>query len=220
MDDLNYKTWMNFKAYLHSGEWHIHTSYTDGRNTVFEYCYKAMNEGIPLLAFTEHVRRELDYDFCQFLDDVERARSYFNLVILSGCEAKVLPGGQLDVQDWLLQEVEYPVFAFHSFPLDIGEYISSLKTVLKNRHINAWAHPGLFLNRHGLTLSDAELTDIFKIMSECNILLEVNDKHKMPSSRWLNLANACNVQLVKAGDIHFVDDLSKEYTLNRFVQPG
>jgi DNA polymerase (family 10)/putative hydrolase len=84
------KTWKKYVDYLLEGEWHIHTNYTDGKNTVFEYCEKAVEIGIPLLAFTEHVRKELTYDFNQFLNEIEEAREEFDLIILSGCEAKVL----------------------------------------------------------------------------------------------------------------------------------
>ena len=70
---------------------------------------------VPLLAFTEHVRKNLDYDFNDLLDDIEKAREEFDLIILSGVEAKVLADGDLDVEDWILKEVDYSIFAFHSF---------------------------------------------------------------------------------------------------------
>ena len=46
------KTWKKYIDYLLVGEWHIHTSYTDGKNSVFEYCEKAIEVDIPLLALT------------------------------------------------------------------------------------------------------------------------------------------------------------------------
>ena len=203
------KVWGNYTKYLLEGEWHIHTSYTDGENTVFEYCQKAFKEGIPLLAFTEHVRRNLDYDFRQFLKEIEAARRSFDLIVLSGCEAKVLPDGELDVEEWVLQEVDFPIFAFHSFPNNIGKYLKSVKTMLSNKYVNAWAHPGLLVTRCGLELPDKELNEIFKFMSQGDVLLEVNGRSGMPPQRWLDLARNHNVKLVRGGDIHCVNDMTK-----------
>ena len=203
------KVWGKYATYLLEGEWHIHTSYTDGENTVFEYCQKAVEEGIPLVAFTEHVRRNLNYDFRSFLNEIEQVRAKFNLVILSGCEAKVLPGGELDIEDWVLQEVDYPIFAFHSFPNDIEEYLRSLKVILSNMYVNTWAHPGLFIIRYGLNLSDKELIEIFQLMNWYDVLLEINEKYGMPLIGWLDLARSLDVRLVRGGDIHCTNDISK-----------
>lgn len=203
------KAWEKHANYLFKGEWHIHTSWTDGNNTVFEYCEKAVHEGIPLLAFTEHVRRNLDYDFRCFLNEIEQVRAKYDLIVLSGCEAKVLPGGELDVEEWVLQEVDYPVFAFHSFPDDINEYLKSLKVVLSNRYLTTWVHPGLFVTRHDLELPDEELAEIFGLMNQHHVLLEVNRKYSLPPARWLDLARNGGVRLVRGGDIHRIDDMNK-----------
>ena len=68
----------------------MHTNYTDGKNTVFEYCKQAEKNGLELIAFTEHVRKKLDYNFDEFLADVYAAKDKFDLEILAGCEVKVL----------------------------------------------------------------------------------------------------------------------------------
>jgi putative hydrolase len=201
------KKWMEYREYLAIGEWHIHTTWSDGNNTVFEICEKAVEEGVPLLVFTEHVRKKIDYDFSEFLIEIERAREHFDLIILSGCEAKVLPGGGLDVEEWILQKVDYPLFAFHSFPSDIELYLNSLKVVLKNNYVNAWAHPGYFLSRQGLELPDKELMEIFSLLHRHNVLLEINKKYSLPPSHWLDLAKRLGVNLVKGSDIHNVNDI-------------
>jgi putative hydrolase len=206
-----FKNWTKYSGYLLSGEWHIHTSWTDGDNSVFEYCEKAVKEGIPLLAFTEHVRRTLDYDFGQFLSEIEQVRARYNLIVLSGCEAKVLPGGKLDVEECVLKEVDYPIFAFHSFPSDIDQYLESLKVVLSNRYINAWAHPGYFLSRQGLELPDKDLIEIFDRSSRHNILLEVNRKYNLPPPRWFDLAKSLGIRLVRGSDIHNVNKMNRNY---------
>ena len=62
------KKWRKYQSYLTSGDWHIHTNYTDGENSIEDYCERALKNGLELIAFTEHVRRDLDYAFGQFID--------------------------------------------------------------------------------------------------------------------------------------------------------
>jgi DNA polymerase (family 10)/putative hydrolase len=201
------KTWEKYSDYLLEGEWHVHTDYTDGRNTVFEYCERAVELNIPLIAFTEHVRRELDYDFNSFLSDIEDARKQYDLIILSGCEAKVLPNGELDVDVELLRNVDYPIFAFHSFPKDEKIYISSLTTVIENEYVNAWAHPGTFLSKNSMKLNDLVLTQILLKMKEMKVLLEINSKYNVPTNKWKARAKVQGVTLVKGNDVHSMEEL-------------
>lgn len=201
------KKWKKYKDYLEMGCWHVHTNYTDGENSVDEYCLKTVKLKIPLIAFTEHVRKELTYDFNQFLEDIEKARGEFpELIILSGVEAKVLPNGELDVEELILREVDYPIFAFHSFPKDIDLYIESLNSVLRNKYVNTWAHPGAFLLRHGLELPEKELIKIFKLMREQDVLLEINRKYEVPIEKWMSIARRWNVGLVRGDDVHCIGE--------------
>lgn len=200
------KTWKKYESYLLEGEWHIHTNYTDGKCTIFEYCEKAVQIGIPLLAFTEHVRKCIEYDFEDFIANFEKAKDDFDLILLSGCEAKVLPDGELDVEEQILREIDYPIFAFHSFPDDINKYVECLKNVLKNKYINAWAHPGSFLLRHNLKLPEDHLVEVLKLMNRHEVLFELNSKHRLPEN-WKNAAKKYNVKMVKGSDAHCAKDL-------------
>lgn len=201
------KMWEKHKEHLQSGEWHIHTNYTDGNNSIHEYCKKAVELGIPLVAFTEHVRKDLTYDFSDFLEDIEKAREKFNLIILSGCEAKVLPNGELDVNNEILKEIDYPVFAYHSFPKDINLYVDSLKNVLNNKYVNTWAHPGIFLEKKCLKIPDDQLIEILTSVANSKVLLEINSKYNMPPTKWINLAKKKEINFVIGNDVHNVESL-------------
>ena len=202
------KTWQEYKDYLMLGNWHIHTNFTDGKNTVMEYCKEAIKKKIPLIAFTEHVRRELTYDFNLLLDEIEKARREFpNLIILSGCEAKVLPDGTLDVNDEIIKKVDYAVMAYHSFPKDKELYLKTLKKAIKNPFVNAWVHPGLFLKKTGFELKDEELNEVFGLMKEHEVLLEINKKYDLPPKHWIEQAKKMGVLLVRGNDTHSINEL-------------
>lgn len=202
------KTWRNYEKYLLTGEWHVHTNFTDGKNTIDEICEKALERGIPLVAFTEHVRRELKYSFENFLTEIERARKkYKDLIILSGVEAKVLPDGSLDVEPEILDIVDYPIFAFHSFQKDRELYIKCLRKAIENPYVNGWAHPGLFLVKTGFNLTNEELKEIFKLMSANDVLLEINSRYRLPRNEWIKVAQSEGVRIVRGTDLHDIVEM-------------
>jgi putative hydrolase len=204
------KVWKKYRKFLLSGEWHIHTRYTDGRDSVHDYCRRASELQIPLLAFTEHVRKTPDYDFNAFIGDIERVRDEFDLIILSGCEAKVLPDGDLDVSEEILRAVDYPVFSYHSFPPDTGLYVKTLLHVLNNRCVNTWAHPHALMENRGILLSDKDRESIFQCLKQNDVLLERNQKYGVPDPTWLRMAEWYGIDLVRGSDCHGTDELRQQ----------
>lgn len=203
------KNWKKYSAFLSLGEWHIHTNYTDGDNSIDAYCEKAMELGIPLIAFTEHVRQKLNYDFDAFLEEIDNAREQYDLIILSGCETKVFPDGSLDVDENILKQVDYPIYAFHSFPKNIITYLNVLHAVMKNPHVNTWAHPIEYLERNEFNIPKDELTRLFKALRDNEVLLELNIKYGALPDEWIDLARRYKVDIVRGSDIHRVKDMKK-----------
>jgi len=78
------------KRYQLSSDLHIHTNYVDGKHSVAECVKKAEENGLELIAITEHVRRSLTYDFSELLQDIYEARERSRVRILVGAEAKVI----------------------------------------------------------------------------------------------------------------------------------
>ncbi|MCS3901431.1 PHP domain-containing protein [Methanococcus voltae] len=214
------KIWEKYEDYLLTGEWHVHTNYTDGKNTVKDLCEKATTLNIPLIAFTEHVRKNLNYDFNDFLTDIDTCKNEFpDLIILSGLEAKVLPDGTLDVLDDILNTVDYPIFAYHGFPKDITTYLETLNGIVSKskfaKRLNTWAHPGLFFQKNPNLLNELDediLKEIFITMKKNKILLEINSKYNLPYQNWINLAKNEDISLnfVKGSDIHDLNNLNNE----------
>jgi len=202
------KTWEKYKKFLLTGEWHIHTNYTDGKNSVFEICEIAEKLKIPLIAFTEHVRKKLEYDFDSFLNDIMEAKEkYNNLIILSGCEAKVLSDGSLNVDKKILKKVDYPTFAFHSFPYEDVEVCREvIKKIIKNKYINTWVHPATFLNK--VCLKKEETEELFELLKKYKVLFELNRKYKL-DNRYVSFLKKYSSLLVRGNDIHSIYDMLK-----------
>lgn len=125
---------------------HVHTNYTDGKASVEDYCLWAVKHGYETLFFTEHVRKKLDFNFSLFLFEVEQARKKWkSLNIWVGIEAKVLPGGDLDLDKNILPKVQLVCFAFHSFDGNEASFKQSFIKVLADKrwkkYVRVWFHP-------------------------------------------------------------------------------
>jgi DNA polymerase (family 10)/putative hydrolase len=201
------RAWQRYEGLRLSGEWHVHTAMTDGSASVEQLCDAAERLSIPLMAFTEHVRRSLDYDFGTLLDDIDKAKRRPGLTVLSGLEAKVLPDGSLDVEDNILESVDYPIFAFHSFPADKGKFMDALRAVLSSGRAHAWAHPGTFTDRSGIGIEQDELDEIMGLMARHRVALEINARYMTPGPRWIKAAARRGVAMVRGSDIHSLADL-------------
>jgi len=207
------KKWKEFEKYLHRGDWHVHTNYTDGENTVFDYCRQAVNNGLELIAFTEHVRQDLDYDFNDFVSDIQLAKEKFDLKILYGCEAKVLNlDGELDAPQDVLSRCEIVLGSFHSFLFDEKQnYLEALKNMLKNPFLDIWTHPTLF-TRKKFKLTRDEIDEIIRCCMRNNVLIERNVRHNLPDGRFMNIAKR-KWKFAIGSDAHKISYLLKKEEL-------
>lgn len=205
------KKWKKYESYLLSGDWHIHTIYTDGKDNVFDYCAQAEKNGLKLIAFTEHVRKELTYNFDDFVSDVFSAKDKFNLEILVGCEAKVLDiSGTLDVSKKILKECEIVLGTFHKFEPPLKDaYLAALTNMITNPDVDIWAHPTLYAIRNGFSLSEE---DIYEISNSCfnnEVLIEINIKYNVPNIKFQAIASHMKCKFVKGSDAHQISELLK-----------
>lgn len=189
---------------------HVHTNYTDGRNTIREYCQRALQNNIEAIAFTEHVRRNLNYNFDGFLLDIERARREFpQLVILSGCEAKVLnTEGELDAPESAVSQCEIVMGVFHSFEHKGKQsYLAALKAMVRNPIVDIWGHPTLYLKERNMKLEKEELSEIINACIKNGVLIERNLKYDVPDANFISLAANKGAKFVIGSDAHNIDEL-------------
>jgi putative hydrolase len=205
------KTWKAHLPHLRSGDWHVHTSFTDGKDTVDAYCERAATLGIPLIAFTEHVRCVLGYDFEEFIQQIKSARERYDLVILSGCEAKVLPDGELDVPDKVLSAVDCPIFAIHGTVRDKQDLVHRIMKAIEHPAVNIWAHPGAGTAGTPLELGEEDVGAILRKMRRDDVALETNDRYGVPPPEWVHMAQELGVAMVRGSDSHSLSDLEASF---------
>src|ERR1035437_6033754 len=100
---------------------HLHTRYTDGALSPNEYFEFAQQHGYQRLIFLEHIRRSPKYDVSQFISEIRECESRFEVAATIGFEAKVLPGGDLDISDEHLKLAQVVGIAEHGFKGSLKE---------------------------------------------------------------------------------------------------
>jgi putative hydrolase len=203
------KTWERYRDYLMTGEWHIHTQYSDGKNSISEICRRAVELGVPLLVFTDHLNEDRPFDMSGYLREIGEAKREFPLKILSGCEIELYPDGSLSAGDRLLKQVDYTIVSFHSSSESIGDYYYGLLKAFEHPSVNTWGHPGAYLRQTDLLLACGMLEEIFARMAEEKVALELNKRYNVPPRDWRELALKYNVAMINGSDIHSIRDFTK-----------
>lgn len=163
------------------GDLHMHTTATDGRDTIENMISSALNQGYEYIAITEHsqsVKVAGGLSGKQLLshaDKVRRAaRRFKGIEVLAGVEVDILAGGNLDFGDNVLKELDIVVAAIHSmFTLDRETQTERILRAMENRYVNMLAHPSgrLILTRRGM---EFDVDKVFRKAAENGIFLEIN----------------------------------------------
>ena len=212
---------------------HAHTSWTDGRNTVFEMSSAAVDKQITTLLFSEHTRANSGNWFSDFVNEVLLARKKFKnkCQFLVGTEVKVLNDrGDLDLSEKIKTMCDLIMASVHRFPGEKGIINNTqgifskeeailmefelTKAAIENSNADIIGHPfGMSLKRFKTTPSWDFFLKLIKKASSFDKVFEINfhyhDNHKQ-------LLEACieNNTLISFGsNAHSIDEIGKISTI-------
>ena len=163
------------------GDLQMHTTATDGKNSIAEMAQKAKGMGYAYIAITDHsqavrVAGGLDEKglarHLKEIDKVDAQVSGFRL--LKGVEVDILPDGSLDLQDDILKECDVVLASVHSrFNMEEKEMTQRIVKALKNPNVNILAHPTgrLILEREAYKVN---LKEVFQAALDYGVVLEIN----------------------------------------------
>lgn len=215
------KRWEKFKDYQFKGDWHVHTNWTDGQSTIREMFDKAVENKLDFIAFTEHVRRNLDYEYVKFKEEVYRVGSEFNIKYAVGCEAKVLDiYGNLDINKNVVRESELILFSFHSPVFRTkSSYFEAVLATIENPITDIWAHPTSYNERMGFEFSPDEIQQIASALSDNNVCFEINLRHTLPTKKFLKqLLNGEKIpSIVLSSDAHHIGHILNEEKIKKIM---
>ena len=198
------------------GDLQMHTTASDGRNTIEEMGEAAKKLGYQYIALTDHSKAVTvanGMDEKRTLEQIKKIRAAQERVpgirLLAGIEVDILKSGKLDLDDEVLAQVDVVVASVHSYMnLDRVEMTERLLAAIENPYAQIIAHPTgrLLLRREAYEYDMEKILDAAKargVAMECNAYpdrLDLKDVH-------LRMAKARGVKVVISTDSHTTSNL-------------
>lgn len=167
------------------GDFHVHTKYSDGDNTVEEMIKKAKGMGYEYVAITDHSPSEPVAKGLKPEKLLERnkeirkiAKKIKGIKVLVGSEVDILDDGSLDYDDDILKKLDIVIAAVHrKFKMPKEKMTKRVVKAMSNENVNILAHPMArkIRKREAILL---DMKKIFDAAKENNVALEINSQPK------------------------------------------
>lgn len=203
---------------------HLHTKFSDGKNTVEEMAEAAVENGIEEICFTDHMRKSSDW-WPEYFSECQRvSRIYAPILRIScGVEAKICDfRGTLDLPEGLDPRL-LRVAALHRVPDGTGGFIrreelkrlgetartywfNAIAGLWENREISRIAHPFSLLPYMDVPMGADFWERVSAVMDEGSYLIEYNLKYDntfVPQAFWEHFSS----RIVVGSDSHSVESL-------------
>ena len=198
------------------GDLHMHTTASDGANTLEEMVEANRKLGYQYMAITDHsqylkvangltperVRKQIK--------EIKRLNAkYEDITILAGAEMDILPDGTLDYDEELLKELDIVIASIHSaFSQSKDKIMNRLKAAMDNKYVDIIAHPtGRKIGkRDGY---DVDMEMLIQLAKETNTILELNSNPNRLdlNAAYVKMAQDAGVKIVINTDAHYKHEL-------------
>jgi DNA polymerase (family X) len=194
-----------------TGDPHMHTTASDGKNSIEEMAEAARKLGHKFIALTDHskavtVANGLDEKrMAEHLQKIRAANDKgLGIRLFAGSEVDILKDGSLDYSDKLLAQMDVVVCSVHSyFNLERSEMTERMLAAIEDPYAQIIGHPTgrLILRREPLDYDMEKILDACSkhgVAMECNSFpdrLDLNDIH-------LRMCKERGVKVVISTDSH------------------
>ncbi len=198
------------------GDLQMHSTWSDGRNTLEEMLEACAARGYEYFAITDHSKalamiEGLDAAKLrkQWVEIDEIAARHAEIRILKSMEVDILRGGSLDLEDEMLEQLDVVVASIHSyFGLPRDEQTERVLSAIRHPEVDILAHPtGRLINRR----APIEL-DIDEVLQACaahDVAVELNaqpDRLDLKDTQLMR-ARELGVKVVISTDAHRTGEL-------------
>ncbi|RJS73882.1 DNA polymerase/3'-5' exonuclease PolX [ANME-2 cluster archaeon] len=216
------------------GDLHVHSTWSDGANTIPEMVDFAMRLGYEYICISDHSRSRTiarglsEEKLIEKIAEIDRINENLDgFRVLTGSEVDILGDGTLDYDDRILAMFDIVVAAVHSgFSQDRRTMTSRIVRAIENEFVDILAHPTgrLLGERIGY---EVDIDRVIEVAAETGTIIEIN---AFPSRLDLNDINArkakeSGVMLAIDTDAHSVDhlkfmDFGVQVARRAWLEPG
>ncbi len=131
------------------GDLHVHTKWSDGRDTVESMAQAAIERGYEYIAISDHSKRIkiakglAETKLREQIEAIQKIdEELSDIRILSGVEVEILSDGSLDFSDDVLAETDVVTASIHYDTRGSEEEMTErLVSAMKNKYVDILAHP-------------------------------------------------------------------------------
>ena len=205
-------------------EFHIHTTYSDGENTIEKYASQAVKQRYKAICFTDHVDFTTDW-FGDYKNEIfEISKKYKSLLMFCGIEVRAKDyDGNLNADSKILDEANVIIGVVHSIPSEDGkskynpqnfpikealelEYRATMG-LLNNPLVDVLGHPMSNYEKYFGELPEEYYLKIFKEAKKKSIAIELNPAYNRNFNKFFKLALDINPLISLGSNAHSVNDL-------------
>ncbi len=164
------------------GDVHMHTTATDGRNSIREMAEAGLARGLAYVAITDHSKNLAmtnGLDEKRALEHIQRIREVDRemegrIRVFTGIEVDILADGQLDLDDEVLAHMDVVIASIHTrFEQSREEMTDRVLRAIENPYVRILGHPTgrLLLRREPFAL---DLGAVLRRAAELGVAVEHN----------------------------------------------
>ena len=199
------------------GDLQMHTTASDGKNSIEEMALAAKDLGYEYISLTDHSKAVTvanGLDEKRTLAQIKKIHAVnakrLGIRVLASSEVDVLKNGKLDLDDEVLAQLDIVLVSIHSYMnLERAEMTERILAAIENPHTQIVGHPTgrLVLRRDAYAYDMERVLDAAKkygVIMECNAAperLDLKDTH-------LRMAKERGVKVVISTDAHSTRGLS------------
>lgn len=189
-------------------DFHIHTTWTDGKNSVLEMYQKALEVGLDAMLFSEHARKVSEEWFYRFAEEVRRLPQE-RCKVWVGTETKIVDfEGNLDTSEQITKHCDLVMASVHRFPGKNGRVVTFNEVsgaqaldmeyrlalaALDNPSVDILGHPfGMSYARYGTNPPWDKVCSLISKAAKTGVAIEINSRYHPNPWSWIH-------ECVKAG---------------------
>ncbi len=182
-------------------DFHLHTNWTDGSNTVKEMYQQSVAVGLQAILYSEHGRKTSEDWFFTYVDEVRNLPSG-PCVPFVGLESKIEDfGGSLDATEDMVSACDLVMGSVHRFPgeegqirgfgeIDPSEAVETefhlSMAALENPALDILGHPfGMSYRRFGVEPDEEKVLTVIEQAAKNNKAIEINSRYHPAPWLWI-----------------------------------
>jgi putative hydrolase len=212
-----------------TGDFHTHTIYSHGKDTVEQNVISAVNRGLSSVCISEHGGGHILYgvkknDLFKIKEEIRMLREkYKNINIYFGLEANIIrEDGTIDADeysdmfDFLLVGMHYLVrfdkFMYYYFMNFFSRYLGLFKNYCRVKNTGIFIncinkYDNIFAITHPGERFFVDIDRLSKACAEKNIAMEINNVHGYMTSKDAKIAVKNGAKILLSSDAHRSEDV-------------